>query len=295
MDFFLSKKDEQAMRASAFKKAKEKLKKVRRMLTHLGQDLQVAKEVLHKAHEVELLKAALSSVRANADCVWVVDYFDPDMPRRPIVLDPKRTPQENLTKRFGELKKAKRAIPILENRMQLFEEEQKTLLKEMHAIETSDTWRPTAEEETKPLPKEVQKRSPKKEERMPFLVFESVDGRPILVGKSAKDNDLLTFRHAKGNDHWFHAKSTKGSHVVVPYRANQPISKETIQDAAILALYFSKNRGEKGAEVGMTQVKYLKRPKGNQTPGLVLVQRETTLWVALEPARLQRLLAAKSL
>ena len=52
-------------------------------------------------------------------------------------------------------------------------------------------------------------------------------------------NDELTFKMAKKEDLWFHAKDIPGSHVVIT--GNHP-SDDVKTDAAELAAYFSKAR-----------------------------------------------------
>ena len=42
-----------------------------------------------------------------------------------------------------------------------------------------------------------------------------VDGREILVGRSSRENDELTFQMAAPDDFWLHAGDYSGSHVVV--------------------------------------------------------------------------------
>lgn len=73
------------------------------------------------------------------------------------------------------------------------------------------------------------------------------DGRQILVGKGAEDNDVLTFEIAERDDLWLHVSGWSGSHVVVrvPDGADEP-PREVVEYAARLAAWFSKARGAKG-------------------------------------------------
>src|SRR5207253_11403595 len=52
-------------------------------------------------------------------------------------------------------------------------------------------------------------------DRLPYRTFRSSAGTPILVGRSARDNDALTVKVARGNDVWLHARDIKGAHVVM--------------------------------------------------------------------------------
>ena len=79
-----------------------------------------------------------------------------------------------------------------------------------------------------------------------YRVFER-DGWEILVGKGARDNDVLTFDVAERDDLWLHVSGWTGSHVVIRVAgcsAEPP--REVVEYAARLAAWFSKGRGAKG-------------------------------------------------
>lgn len=116
--------------------------------------------------------------------------------------------------------------------------------------------------------------------------FVTSDGWRVLVGKSARGNDYLTFKMASREDIWFHARGAHGSHVVLkrPRKKSQP-SKTSVEEAASLAAYFSKQRTSSKVSVSYTLVKHLRKPR-KAKPGLVLVQREESIMV--EPRLLKR-------
>jgi len=99
--------------------------------------------------------------------------------------------------------------------------------------------------------------------------FISSDGLKILVGKSSKDNDVLTLKVAKGDDFWFHVAGYGGSHVILknPEKLVKPPSPSLLE-AAQLAAYFSQARNAPKVEVHYTQKKFVLKPKGAK-PGLV--------------------------
>jgi hypothetical protein len=118
--------------------------------------------------------------------------------------------------------------------------------------------------------------------------FTSHDNLAIYVGKSDRDNDALTFRLARGNDHWFHLAAAPGSHVVAVAPPDGVLPQETLLDAAHLAVHFSKMRGATKADVTHTQAKHVRRIRG-APPGKVRVERSDTILVRLEANRLARL------
>jgi len=129
-------------------------------------------------------------------------------------------------------------------------------------------------------------------QRVPWREFRSATGRRILVGRTAEDNDALTFGHARGNDLWIHARGVPGSHVVVPI-AEGEADGETQLDAATLAVYFSRRRDDASSEVAMTRVKHVRKPR-DAAPGSVRYSQERTVLLRMEPARVARLLHSES-
>jgi len=96
--------------------------------------------------------------------------------------------------------------------------------------------------------------------RLPYRKFISQSGAPILVGRSARDNDTLTLRVARGNDLWLHARGMQGAHVVVPGPGESP-DPRTLGDAALLAAHFSpRGPGRRGS--GLDALQALRKTKG---------------------------------
>ena len=100
----------------------------------------------------------------------------------------------------------------------------------------------------------------------------------ILIGRNAKNNDLLTQKYAYKDDLWLHARDVSGSHVVVKYRAGKPFPKSVIERAAELAAWYSKRRTDSLCPVTVTPKKYVRKPKG-LAPGQVLIEKEDVVLV----------------
>lgn len=115
------------------------------------------------------------------------------------------------------------------------------------------------------------------QEAIPYKRFE-VDGFEILVGKSSKANDELLRRYAWKEDLWLHAKDVSGSHVIIKYKSGQRIPNTTLERAAELAAYYSKNKTETLAAVIYTPCKYVRKVKGS-APGAVMVDKESVIMV----------------
>ncbi len=100
----------------------------------------------------------------------------------------------------------------------------------------------------------------------------------ILIGRNAKNNDLLTQKYAYKDDLWLHARDVSGSHVVVKYRTGKPFPKSVIERAAELAAWYSKRRTDSLCPVTVTPKKYVRKPKG-LAPGQVLIEKEDVVLV----------------
>lgn len=110
-----------------------------------------------------------------------------------------------------------------------------------------------------------------------FKRFE-VEGFEILVGRNAKNNDLLTQQYAYKEDLWLHARDAQGSHVVVKYKAGKKIPNSVKESAASLAAYYSKRRNETLAPVILTQKKFVRKTK-DLAEGQVIVEKEEVVMV----------------
>ncbi|PKY11604.1 hypothetical protein B1757_03760 [Acidithiobacillus marinus] len=103
-----------------------------------------------------------------------------------------------------------------------------------------------------------------------------VAGFSILWGNNARENDRLTFRHAKPWDLWFHVQDLSGSHVVLRRSHAQLAVPETvIATAARLALQHSQSRAL-SAEVDWTEIRHVQRKPGGG-PGQVIYRHFQTI------------------
>ena len=97
----------------------------------------------------------------------------------------------------------------------------------------------------------------------------------MYVGKNNFQNEELTFQLAEGNDWWFHAKGTPGSHVIVKTNGDE-LPDRTFEEAGRLAAYYSKNRGNDKVEIDYIEKKHVKKAKGGK-PGFVIYHTNYSL------------------
>jgi predicted ribosome quality control (RQC) complex YloA/Tae2 family protein len=127
---------------------------------------------------------------------------------------------------------------------------------------------------------------------LPYRVFRSSGGLEIRVGRGARHNDELTFRHSAPGDVWLHARHVGGAHVILrwPGPGNPPA--RDLAEAATLAALHSKARTSGSVPVDWTLRKYVRKPR-KAPPGRVAADRVATLFVRPEPALLETLAASR--
>jgi predicted ribosome quality control (RQC) complex YloA/Tae2 family protein len=113
-----------------------------------------------------------------------------------------------------------------------------------------------------------------------YLRFRSSDGFEILCGLSDTSNDGLLRAFGSSRHLWLHARDFAGSHVIV-LSAGRELPRRTIEEAAVVAAYYSQGKKDGEVEVSYLPLKQLKRVPGGK-PGQVLKQSEKVLIVRPE-------------
>lgn len=103
--------------------------------------------------------------------------------------------------------------------------------------------------------------------------FTSSDNIDIYVGKNNIQNDYLSLKFANKNYLWLHAKDIPGSHVIV---CAFDVPDKTLEEAAIIAGFYSKGKNNNKLSVDYTKVKELKKPNGSK-PGMVIYHKNNTI------------------
>ncbi len=199
-----------------------------------------------------------------------------------IPLDPAKSAVENAQGYFARYRKAKRAAEEGPARL----EEVDLALRDLEQLETdlalavdrSEIDRVRTMLAEAGFIKPPRRKGPSAGSGQP-LRLTSPDGLPILIGRNSRQNDTVTFRLAKGDDWWFHARGVPGAHVIVRGGGRDELPPDTIRRAAELAAYFSRRRDEAQVEVDYTRRRYVRRIRG-AAPGLVTYRQEQTIRVA---------------
>ncbi len=199
-----------------------------------------------------------------------------------IKLDPDLTPLENAQKYFDKYNRAKRAQA---NVPELIAEAQHTLdyiLQLENDLQHAAKW-PDIDEVIQALQKLDLNVGKKKLKRIgggghsgPLKL--SKDGYVIWVGRNSRQNEQVTFRTAKSDDLWLHARNVPGAHVIIRNDGRR-IPENLIEECAAIAAYYSGKRGDSKVDVDVTRIKYVK-PIKTAGPGMVTYRNERTITVA---------------
>lgn len=128
---------------------------------------------------------------------------------------------------------------------------------------------------------------------LPYRTFRSSGGLEIRVGRGARFNDDLTFRHSSPGDVWLHAGQTAGAHVILRWQGEGKPPARDLEEAAILAALHSKARTSGSVPVDWTRRKYVRKPR-KSPPGQVAVERVETLFVKPDADLMETLAERKS-
>lgn len=241
-------------------------------------------------HEAELLQSNLYKIKKGMIKICVNDWTQ-DHAEVEILLDPTLSPPEEVSKRFQKSKKLKRGVePLNRQYEKSCKNVEKTtlLLHQLQEIKSVEELQVFCQKNDLPLTKETPRKYPKTVPSLPYREFMTSAGLQIWVGKSAKENDQLTFTYAKGLDYWLHAHGVPGSHVVLHLGAHKEPDEDSLKDAIQAALFYSKAKKSQEGEVCITQCKYVRR-FGKKQPGKVQITAHRIVYARIDLNRLKNL------
>ena len=242
-----------------------------------------------------LILAHASRIPDKAKSFDAVSWDDPERLIR-IELDPRRAATEQAQAMFQKAKRLERGQAQAQERLALVNtsiEQVDRLIARGEQIGPTELSKAVSELGLgKARAQPTRAKRAKSIERIPYREFVSQDGKRLLVGRSAADNDRLTLRVAKPQHLWLHARGLTGAHVIVVLGKGEVCPSETLADAATLAAHFSDARGDAVVDVLYTPRRFVRKRKGLPV-GAVTLEREKVIAVRMEPSRLQRLLRSE--
>ncbi|MBI5974554.1 Rqc2 family fibronectin-binding protein [Staphylococcus canis] len=248
-------------------------------------------ETAHKEEQQlfgELITANIYQLKTGDRSLTTVNYYTGENVTIP--LDPTRSPSENAQyyfKQYNRMKtrehELKRQIKLTKENIQYFESIDQQLA-HITVDEIDDIREELADQG---FIKQRKQHKKKKQHKIQLQTYVSTDNDTILVGKNNKQNDYLTHKRAQKSHTWLHTKDIPGSHVVI--LSDQP-SERTIEEAAMIAAYFSKAGESSQIPVDYTLIKHVHKPSGAK-PGFVTYEQQKTLYVTPHYDEIQALAA----
>ena len=196
-----------------------------------------------------------------------------------IPLDPDLTAVQNAQRffrRYGKAQAAARAVP---DRIARLDAEVQALKEALVQIATAASADDLWEIQTDLVGARMLRRAPRSRpvSQSGPRRFRAPGGGTIIVGRSARENDHVTFHVAGPDDLWFHARGLAGAHVVL--KTDGAPRDDAIAAAAQAAAYFSEGRDGALVAVDWVARKHVRKPRG-AAPGAVTYSEERTLRVA---------------
>lgn len=227
----------------------------------------------------DLLTSYIYTLKKGDKEATLLNFYNEDEEYLTIPLDEFKTPSENIQALYKKYNKYKKSAESAVFQLDQNQNELNYLNSVMTNIQNCDSYveiNDIRDEliETGYVRFKKTGKNVKKDKASKPLHFISSDGLDIYVGKNNIQNDYLSLKFASNNHLWFHTKNIPGSHVIV---ASPQVPDKTIEEAAILAAFYSKAKTGTKVPVDYTLVKNLKKPNGAK-PGMLIYNTNYSLY-----------------
>ncbi len=245
-----------------------RLARVRKRIRDGERALSAAEEADALRREADLLLAHAHAIPRGADRATLADFEEGETT---VDLDPTRTAAENAKARYDAARRREdRAERAIEREPEL-ERERAELERSLATLDELDDATVRARAEA------LRTRPERARRTVPGASYPGPHGFEVLVGRSARENDALTFRVARSRDLWLHVQGWHGAHVVIR-SGGREVPFDTVLFAARLAAGHSKAVGGDNVPVDVTERKNVWKVKGGP-PGAVHYAHQKTVYV----------------
>lgn len=270
--------------AELLERARRRLAGAERRLARLAADAGQTGEADRLRGWGDLILAHLDWLEPGTDSV-VLPGFEGDEVTVP--LDPALRPHENAERLYEQARRRDKADARLPELVAEAERDRDRWMSVIAALEAGEV--PEGVEAALRRPEAAERAAASADdERLPWRPYRTSGGIEVRVGRSSRDNDRLTFGHAAPGEVWLHARSVPGSHVVLRWREEGAPPARDLEEAAVLAAYYSKARSSGTVAVDWTRRRYVRKPRG-APPGRVSLIQARTIFVAPDAALEERL------
>lgn len=267
-------------------RAKNKMSKQKEEL------LTAEKREKHKIYG-DLITANIYRIEEGQESIEVDNFYSEANEKIKIKLDPRLGPSQNAQKYYKRYAKLKNAFEFVSKEILSTEDEIKYL---EHILVSIDNCTNVKElEEIREelidegfIKKGLKKKNKKKKKTLSEpRHYISSDNYDMYVGKNNRQNDYLTMKFASKDDIWFHTKDIPGSHVIIKTKGEE-VPAPTIEEAAILAAYYSKGKMSSNVPVDYTERRNVRKPNGAKL-GMVIYENNNTIYVTPKIEEINRI------
>lgn len=283
MDDFYSKKDKQDRLQN---KSTDLQKLINTNLDRCNKKSKILKETLKECKEKDILRlkgdlltSYIYTIKKGDSICHLLNYYnEAEEEYIDIDLDKTKTPSENIQRYYKKYNKLKISEEYAYKQLEKNNNEidyLNSVLTNIINVESYEEIDEIKNEliETGYIKFKKSDKSNKKSKSSKPHHFISSDGIDIYVGKNNLQNDYLSLKFANKNYLWLHAKDIPGSHVII---ASFEVPDKTLEEAAIIAGFYSKGKNSSKLSVDYTKVKELKKPNGSK-PGMVIYHTNKTI------------------
>ena len=264
-------------------------RRLARKLKHLRGEMGKTDRAARLREDGALILSSLHLIEPGAAHVSLTGF---DGTERALDLDPRVRPQEYADALFRRATRLERAAEALPGRIGETEQALAGVAAVRARHEAGEVSRDEAEgllAAEAPTPRREHGSRPRTEPPpLPYRRYTSSGGIEIRVGRGARQNDALTFRHSRPDDVWMHARHAAGAHVIMRWTRPERPPATDLEEAAVLAANHSGARGSGHVPVDWTRRKWVRKPRG-APPGAVIPDRVQTLFVTPDPSLGDRL------
>ena len=225
-----------------------------------------------------LLTAAIGTADPSSGEVTVPNLFEPGSPDLLISVRPEMNMQQNAAWYFSRATRSRAKAQATNDRRALLDSRLRELRLKLDALDIAESGEELGDliaKNRKPKPKGAAQERKQDERQARFRTVPLTLGITLYIGKDARNNELLTFGHARPDDIWLHARGASGSHCVVKGAGMHNMSE--IRRAAEIAAWYSAARTSGMVPVIYTLKKHVRKAKG--AAGSVIVEREKVIMV----------------
>ncbi|MBR5363421.1 MAG: NFACT family protein [Oscillospiraceae bacterium] len=238
----------------------------------------------------DLISANLYRIQRGDSVARVEDFYEESCPTVEIPLDVRLTPAQNAQNYYKKYRKACNARKKLTALIADGEQEQMYIDSVFDALTRAECESDLAQlrlELTEQGYLRQNRKNGKPPKPMQPLHFRSSDGFDIFVGRNNKQNDQLTLKFAEKSDIWLHTQLVHGAHVILVTDGQTP-PDQSLEEAAMLAAYYSKGRDSAQVKVDYCPAKFVKKPSGAR-PGMVIYTNYQTAFVTPDSETAEKL------